>query len=238
VSDLGGDDARDRRRRSEGDRQENDREEVAGQEINRQEVDRQEVDRQEVDRQEVDRQEVDREEVDRQVATEQTGHEGPALETVVESRDRHSPDDKPVDFVAAGWGRFDYYTEKASELARKLSLLGFAAIVFVTGITNEDFALGDAVDLPARVITAGTLLAISLTIDLFHYVTGSVVWFAWPRWHEYRQDRSKRRGEAYKPPTGYPGWLPWFSNVMFLAKISAAGVGWVFLLIEISYSVK
>jgi hypothetical protein len=138
----------------------------------------------------------------------------------------------PTDWVAEGWARFDYYTEKASEIARKLALLGFAAIIFVTGISTEDFAVGDVVELPDRLIAAGVLLGVSLILDLLHYVLGSLLWFAWPRFHEYRETRPN-----YQPPDGYPGWLPAVSNALFVAKLITASIGWILLLVEIANSV-
>ena len=170
--------------------------------------------------------------VAKRASAEKDGGQEGATEAVVPTRDSHLAT-TPIDWVAAGWVRFDYYTEKASEIARKLALLGFPTIIFVTGISTEDFAVGDVVDVPDRLILAGVLLGLSLVLDMLHHILGSLVWFAWPRFHEYHEGKP-----GYKPPDGYPGWLPVFSNVMFAAKVVSAAAGWLVLLVEIAASVK
>lgn len=148
-------------------------------------------------------------------------------EVLVPSRmDGAGPDQ---DWVEFGWHRFDYYTRTASDVSRRLSLVGFGAILFVTGLTSDDFAAGKSVDLPNVLVVGGALLAISLLLDLLQYVVGSLLWFAWPRMHEYLEDRP-----GYVAPIRIPGALPVPINVLLVLKLVSGIAGWVALLIYIA----
>lgn len=139
------------------------------------------------------------------------------------------------DWVKEGWGNFEYFSGKVSDVARQLSLVGVAVVVFVTGLTTTDFATGDAVELPDRLIVAAAFLAISLGLDLLHYMTGSALWFAWPRWHEHQRDKHP---ETYVRPVRYPDSLARVLNVLLILKLVSAATGWSVLVVHLAYSVK
>ena len=161
---------------------------------------------------------------------ESSSQEGGGEEVVVAARSLVG-DAPPL--ILQGWKNFDYYSGKASEISRRLSLLGFATILFFAGLAADDFGVGKVVHVPGTLLAAGTFLAASLMLDLLQYLIGTVLWYLWPRREEYRLDRSN-----YQSPKRFPTWLPFLINIPLVLKFVCCVTGWTLLLIRISYSVQ
>jgi hypothetical protein len=74
---------------------------------------------------------------------------------------------------------YQFYSGKTSEIVRQLAFAGIAIIwVFKTN-------LGPKQIVPRELFPAGILLVVGLTLDLLHYVTGTLIWGIYNRGKEF-----------------------------------------------------
>lgn len=110
-----------------------------------------------------------------------------------------------------------HYTDKASEVARKLAFAGIA-IVWL-------FRMGDGVDsrLPRPLLLPVLLFAVALALDLLHYVYGGVAWGIFCRSKEKKGHRGDSDLDA-------PRWMNCPTHGFFYAKIVSVVVGYVMMI--------
>ncbi|MBU8920576.1 MAG: hypothetical protein KOO63_01835 [Bacteroidales bacterium] len=99
-----------------------------------------------------------------------------------------------------------YNTGKVSEAVRSLALAGIGIIWVFRVPESKGFEVVGDLYLPAA------LFAISLALDLLHYVAGTVIWGTY---HRYKETRSNVDKETEFLA---PLWLNWPTNVLFWAK--------------------
>lgn len=70
---------------------------------------------------------------------------------------------------------YQFFSGKASEIVRQLGFAGIA-VIWVFKVT-----VGDRQVVPPELLPAGILLVSGLTLDLLHYVTGTLIWGVYNR---------------------------------------------------------
>ncbi|MBP6276481.1 MAG: hypothetical protein KA393_03630 [Limnohabitans sp.] len=117
-----------------------------------------------------------------------------------------------------------YFSGKASEVTRQLSLAGIAVIWIFKSEAQNQLAI------PKQVLEPLTLFIGSLAVDLMQYVIASLVWGAFARFHEKRG--VKDSGEVIAPNYfNYP------AIVFFWTKIALAIAGYILLLLFLQQKV-
>ena len=76
---------------------------------------------------------------------------------------------------------YQWFSAKASDVSRQLALSGFAVI----WVFKLDGPAGGA-RVPAALLGSALLLAVSLGLDLIHYLVSTMIWGSFHRWHERR----------------------------------------------------
>ncbi len=109
------------------------------------------------------------------------------------------------------------YSAKASAVARNLGFAGIA-IVWIFRIGE-----GPHCKIPPELLPATLLFAITLGLDLLHYVSGTVMWGAYHRAKE-------RSGLSEEVDFSAPAWLNWPMIGAFVLKVMAVGTAYVFLI--------
>ena len=106
------------------------------------------------------------------------------------------------------------YTAKASDVARKLAFAGIAIVwIFRTGNGKDS-------SVPGPLLLPILLFAVTLGLDLLHYVCGSVTWGIFCRIKEKEPPPANDDWDA-------PAWLNWGTNLLFYAKIASVVAGYV-----------
>ena len=114
---------------------------------------------------------------------------------------------------------YDYFSGKASELARQLS---FAGIAVIWVFRREGL---ETTQIPNALILPGLFFCLALACDLLHYVAGTV---AWGTFHRLREKKITK--DAHDPVVTAPQYINWPQNVFFTAKLISVGVGYALLL--------
>ena len=108
----------------------------------------------------------------------------------------------------------DYYTGKASEINRQLSLAGLAVIwVFKTDTGGRQIV-------PDDLFLPGLLLVVGLALDLLHYV---VMGELWERYTKRKDDRGEKEFRV-------PKILNWPGDAFYYLKIVSVLVAYYFLI--------
>jgi hypothetical protein len=114
--------------------------------------------------------------------------------------------------------RKSYYefSGKASDSARNLALAGIA-VVWI-------FKIGDAgaFRFPRPLVWALCLFALALALDLLHYTVSAITWGSF---HWFKERGGSKEGSDLKAPRA----LNWVPLLLWIAKIAAVAVGYVFL---------
>src|SRR5688572_22594272 len=102
-----------------------------------------------------------------------------------------------------------YYTHsgKASDVARQLAFAGIA-VIWVLRVQDES-----TIPLPAALLLPLLLLALSLAADLLQYVSATISWGSFHRYHE------KREGHETAEQIRAPRWLNWPGLAFFTIKL-------------------
>ncbi|HPQ42941.1 MAG TPA: hypothetical protein PKZ42_01840 [Syntrophales bacterium] len=111
------------------------------------------------------------------------------------------------------------YTGKTSNVTRQLAFAGIA-LIWIYKVGN--FADGS---IPKQLILSSALLAISLTLDLLHYVWGSFIWGVF-----CRQKEKQLEDILENPELSAPAWYNWPSNLFFWLKILAVIIAYYSLI--------
>lgn len=111
----------------------------------------------------------------------------------------------------------EYYTGKASDVARTLALSGLAIIWIFKQDGDNGPQLSDAFFAPAL------WLVVALVLDLLQYVIGAVIWTAFHRRHELRGRMPEDKVSAH------PFW-PRVLDLVFGGKVLAVGTAYCLLL--------
>lgn len=105
------------------------------------------------------------------------------------------------------------YTSKTSDIARALGLAGIAIIwVFKTGA-------GTTQTVPFELLPAGLLLIVGLSLDLFQYVVSAAIWYFFTR----------KKEKAGVTEFVAPGWINWPGFSLFVAKVIAIVIAYIYL---------
>lgn len=106
--------------------------------------------------------------------------------------------------------RNDYYffSGKASEIARQLSLAGIAVIWIFKAEKAGALAVPQALHLPA------VLFIVALALDLLQYVIGTAIWGTFSRYHEWKGLKDEVELEA-------PRFFNWPGLFFFWGKLVA-----------------
>jgi len=115
---------------------------------------------------------------------------------------------------------YEFFSGKASELARQLAFAGIAVIwVFRRAPPNEETTI------PAALFAPGFYFCLALAFDLLHYVAGTI---AWGRFHRYHEVRLAKPGAD--PTIDAPRYINWAQSTFFSLKLAAVAAGYFFLL--------
>lgn len=119
----------------------------------------------------------------------------------------------------------EYYSfsSLASSTARQLALAGIALIWIFKTQGQQGYQLPNELMLPS------VCLILSLGFDLLQYISGSIIWGLFHRYHE-----TKRTAAFQDPDLEAPFYFTWPINVFFYSKIIAVLVAYCLLL---SYAV-
>jgi hypothetical protein len=114
---------------------------------------------------------------------------------------------------------YEYFSGKASEVARQLSLAGVAVIWVFRGESKG------GVGIPNGLIVSGLCFCLALAFDLLHYVAGTIAWGTFHRFHETRL-----ASHAKDPVLTAPPFINWTQTTLFILKLAAVGYGYVLVL--------
>ena len=114
-------------------------------------------------------------------------------------------------------GYYEYFSGKASELARQLGLAGIA-ILWVFAITHPE---GNKT-FPPEFSRTLFLLVLGLAFDFLQYVSGALIWGAYNRYKEHQDTGSDEEFLA-------PQQLNWPTLFFFWFKICTMIVAYLYL---------
>jgi hypothetical protein len=113
----------------------------------------------------------------------------------------------------------DYYSGKASELARQLAFAGIAVIwVFKRGAEGQQ-------GIPAELVRPALFFWAALGFDFAQYLAAT---FIWDRVYRYHEKKLKKISDD--PAVGWPPYFTWPQLAFFFLKIAAVAVGYALLM--------
>jgi len=117
-----------------------------------------------------------------------------------------------------------YYTfsGKASDVARAAAFAGIA-LTWVFKIDAKPIPR-----LPDELLLPTGLFALGLGLDLIHYVTGSIIWGLFHRYHE-----KCLANPTDDPELEHSPWLLRIINVLFALKLMCVLAGYAFMIVYI-----
>ena len=125
-----------------------------------------------------------------------------------------------------------FYTGKVSDLVRQL---GFAGIALIW-VFREATPTGPTI--PKGLLPAGALIVLSLTVDLFQYAAGAVIWdrFNGKKEDQLENERKARskRGEPFDPEEEdftAPSSINRLTDWLFRVKFVLMFITYIYLLI-------
>lgn len=113
-----------------------------------------------------------------------------------------------------------YFTGKASEIVRSLSLAGIA-VVWIFKVS------GEKVTLAHELLYTLKWFITALALDLLQYVIGSLIWYFY---YMYLEEKIKRKIIEPDEDVKAPQVLPIIINIIFILKITATVVAYIVLL--------
>ncbi|MCJ7484248.1 MAG: hypothetical protein MUO31_14945 [Thermodesulfovibrionales bacterium] len=124
-----------------------------------------------------------------------------------------------------------YFSGKASELARNHSFAGIAIIWIFKTVNGVHFGL------PKKLFYPIIFFALSILIDLFQYVWGTIIWGYFTRKEEKKIERKIKELKSKNvisnieqdPDIDAPRWYNWPTNTFFTLKIILVVIGYFFL---------
>ena len=112
---------------------------------------------------------------------------------------------------------YKYYSQKISDIIRQL---GFAGIALIWIFKNVD---GDRQFIPADLLLPTLFIVISLCLDLFHYISGTLIWGIYNRKKELKDTKE---GDIFLAPN----YINWTTLFFFWSKIIVMVVAYIFIL--------
>ena len=110
--------------------------------------------------------------------------------------------------------RYEGFTEKASNCARKLAFAGIA-LIWIYKIEVKSVP-----KIPQELVFPLILLALTLALDLLQYIMASFVWWAF---YCYKERKLYKEGKlddpSADPEFDAPAWMPWLQDVLFIFKL-------------------
>ena len=116
-------------------------------------------------------------------------------------------------------GEYYSFSGLASSTSRQLALAGIA----IVWVFNSHGQTG--YKLPNELLFPSICLILSLGSDLLQYVTGSIIWGCFHRFHE-----KKRKSIGDNPDIEAPFYFTWPISLFFYIKIAAVLIAYIFLL--------
>jgi hypothetical protein len=148
------------------------------------------------------------------------GTAGPAAATP-QARASSTSQNEPGD----RWATYFEFSERLSELIRKLVLSGIALVWLFSG---GSFVRADEVEIQGRLVWPLALLLAAAAVDLSQYVYLTVA-------HWVIAKSGERKQTSFDGT--YPRWLAPPAEAMFWLKVALATVGWLWLLVSLSRQV-
>lgn len=93
---------------------------------------------------------------------------------------------------------YQFFSGKASEIVRQLGFAGIA-VIWVFKVTA-----GERQIVPTELLPAGILLVSGLTLDLLHYVTGTLIWGVYNRNKEKQLNAESESTDVQSTNAGVP----------------------------------
>ncbi|HVT57318.1 MAG TPA: hypothetical protein VHR45_02875 [Thermoanaerobaculia bacterium] len=115
---------------------------------------------------------------------------------------------------------YQWFSAKASDVARQLALSGFAVI----WVFKVDWP-GGVARVPAALLGSALFLAVSLGLDLIHYLVATVIWGTFHRYHE-----QLLKADDPDPDLRAPRYLNWPTHGIFVLKQIALIWAWAGIL--------
>ena len=114
--------------------------------------------------------------------------------------------------------KYQYDSGKAGDISRNLGLAGLA-LIWAFKVTTAK-----GVSIPPDLRWAGVLLVVSLALDFFQYVAGTIVWGVYQR---IKEKQVASENEEF----GAPGWINLPENVFLYLKLTATGIAYVMIVV-------
>lgn len=112
---------------------------------------------------------------------------------------------------------YDYFSGKASDIARQLAFAGIAIIwVFKTDQAGRYVV-------PSELFLPGTLIVLGLALDFLHYIVATAIWGIYNR---IKEKQHVGEDEDFKAPPIFN----WPALIFFWAKVAAIAAAYFFLL--------
>jgi hypothetical protein len=112
---------------------------------------------------------------------------------------------------------YSYHTGKTSDIVRQLGFVGMAVVwVFKTDVAGKPV-------IPSDLLPAAILVVAGLTLDLLHYVSGSLVWGVYNRFKEYKAIAEDAEFLA-------PRQINWLAIFLFWSKTIAMILAYILIL--------
>jgi len=108
-----------------------------------------------------------------------------------------------------------YYSRQASDNVRKLAFAGLAIVWLFKIRVNHPVIGVDLYDvhLPKSLLWPVAAFALTLVLDLIHYLYGTIAWGIFCRYHELRS-----KGECAHKNLKAPRKINWLTNGLFASK--------------------
>ncbi len=113
-----------------------------------------------------------------------------------------------------------YFTGKASEIVRSLSLAGIA-VVWIFKVSHEKIFI------TVELASAIRCFIIALALDLSQYVVGSLIWYFY---YKYLEKKIKQKKIIPNQDVKAPQILPLIINTLFFLKVAATIIAYYILL--------
>ena len=114
---------------------------------------------------------------------------------------------------------YDYFSGRASDLARQLSFAGIAVIWVFRRETESGLAI------PATLVWPALYFCAALAFDLLHYIVATIAWGTFHRINEMKL----KKADA-DPALTAPRYINWPQTIFFLLKLVAVAIGYMLLL--------
>src|ERR1035437_2730243 len=113
---------------------------------------------------------------------------------------------------------YQYYSQKISDIIRQL---GFAGIALIWIFKNVE---GNRQFIPTELLLPTLLIIISLGLDSFHYISGTLIWGIYNRIKELKGTKEEYDFLA-------PNYINWITLFFFWSKIIVMVLAYIFIFI-------